>query len=213
MGNNLNVLHNGKVIGALVRKHYFTFNGDNELPTEDEIVKTLCDSRKHIESTIVAYTAWLAAQDGEKDLTEHIDDIVTSIKDLLDGFEYDVEIAARNWVLQDLQDQVDSDIEVIDDGELYRRELQDEKDAASKLKYYEDLRDKIEKINWDAVEHQTSEVDLDFEKDTLTGKKWEDELCDNLDEHNASIEEIGYCRYCRDLEKEEEDYLDRQNYN
>jgi len=28
---------------------------------------------------------------------------------------------------------------------------------------------------YDAVEHQTGEVDLDFEKDTLVGKEWEDD--------------------------------------
>lgn len=219
MGNNLNVLHKGKLIGSLARKYHFTFYGSDCLPSKDEIDEELSDSRKHIESTLVGYAAWLAAQEEDANLTEHMDDIVTSIRDLLNGFEHDVSVAARNWVLKDLVEQYDDDghicddIEVVDDFEMEKRINQDEKDAAAKIKYFEDLRDRIEKVNWDAVEHQTSEVDLDFEKDTLVGKKWEDELCDNLDEHNASIEEIGYCRYCRDIEKEEEEYLDRQNYN
>lgn len=219
MGNNLSVLHKGKLIACLARKHNFTFYGNDSLPTKEEIDEELSDSRKHIQSTLIGYAAWLSAQDEDANLTEHIDDIVTSIKDLLDNFEYDVSVAARNWVLEDLVDQYDddgqisNDIEVVDDFEMEKRIKQDEKDAAAKIKYFEDLRDKLEKMDFDAVEHQTSEVDLDFEKDTLTGEKWRDQLCDNLDEHNQSIEEIGYCSYCRQHEKEEEEYLERQNYN
>lgn len=169
MGNNLNVLYKGKLIAGLARKHYFTFYGDYDLPTEDEVEKEVNNSRKHIESTIVGYAAWLAAQDEGTNLTEYMDDIVTSIKDLLDNFEYDVSIAARNWVIRDLvqydEDGISNDIEVIDDNELYRREQQEEKFVEAKKQMYADLHKKLEKVNWDAVEDQTGEVDLDFEKD------------------------------------------------
>jgi len=48
MGNNLNVLLNDKVIAALARKHNFCFYGDSHLPDEDEIEKTLSDTRQHL---------------------------------------------------------------------------------------------------------------------------------------------------------------------
>jgi len=187
MGNNLNVLLNDKVIAALARKHNFCFYGENHLPDEDEIDKTLSDTRQHITSTLVGYATWLATQ--ENPLTENIDDIVSSVKDLIELFEYEVMVAGRNWVLQDLQDQYQFDdegfcgdrpnfIEVLDDYELYKRQ-QDKK------KHFEDLRKRIltykaitkaeEDGVYDAVEHQTGEVDLDFEKDTLVGKEWEDD--------------------------------------
>jgi len=204
MGNNLNVLHKGKLIGSLARKHNFTFYGNDCLPTKEEIDEELSDSRKHIESTLIGYAAWLSAQDEDANLTEHIDDIVTSIKDLINNFEYDVSVAARNWVLEDLTEQYDDDghicddIEVVDDFEMEKRIKQDEKDAALKIKYFEDLRDKLEKIDFDEVEHQTSGVDLDWE-------------CDNEKNHNESIEEIGYCSECRRIGEENDEYLDRQN--
>ena len=187
MGNNLNVLLNDKVIAALARKHNFCFYGENHLPDEDEIDKTLSDTRQHITSTLVGYATWLATQ--ENPLTENIDDIVSSVKDLIELFEYEVMVAGRNWVLQDLQDQYQFDdegfcgdrpnfIEVLDDYELYKRQ-QDKK------KHFKDLRKRIltykaitkaeEDGVYDAVEHQTGEVDLDFEKDTLVGKEWEDD--------------------------------------
>jgi len=153
MGNNLNVLYKGKLIGALARKHNFTFYGSDCLPTKDEIDKELSDSRKHIESTLVGYTAWLAAQDEDANLTEHIDDIVTSIKDLLDSFEYDISVAARNWVLEDLADQYDDDgcisddIEVVDDYEMEKRIKQGEKECKAKAEYFEDLHQRIDKVN------------------------------------------------------------------
>ena len=108
---------------------------------------------------------------------------------MIELFEYEVMVAGRNWVLQDLQDQYQFDdegfcgdrpnfIEVLDDYELYKRQ-QDKK------KHFEDLRKRIltykaitkaeEDGVYDAVEHQTGEVDLDFEKDTLVGKEWEDD--------------------------------------
>lgn len=228
MGNNLSVLLNGKVIAALARKHNFCFYGENHLPDEDEIDKTLSDTRQHITSTLVGYATWLATQ--ENPLTESIDDIVTSIKDLIELFEYEVMVAGRNWVLQDLQDQVDVDegfcgdrpnfIEVIDDNELYKRQQEQEK----KESYYSKLRKQLlinkaiadaEKDGvYDAIEHQTSEVDLheaidaqhpsefwdipnknepddedDFEKDTLVGPEWDED---------------GW-------QRKEDEYLDRQN--
>ena len=213
MGNNLNVLLNDKVIAALARKHNFCFYGENHLPDEDEIDKTLSDTRQHITSTLVGYATWLATQ--ENPLTENIDDIVSSVKDLIELFEYEVMVAGRNWVLQDLQDQYQFDdegfcgdrpnfIEVLDDYELHKR-------REDKKKYFENLREKIDKVNWDAVEDQTGEVDLDFEKDTLVGPEWEEQTCDNLEDHKASIEEIGYCSYCRDAQQEHDEYLERQN--
>jgi len=195
MGNNLNVLLNGKVIAALARKHNFCFYGDSTLPDEEEIYKTLSDTRQHIVSTLVGYATYLATQEVDKPITEHIDDISTSIKDLLDNFEYEAMVAGRNWVLQDLQDQYQFEdegfcgerpnfIEVIDDSELYRRQEQKKKDDLAKKTYFEKLRKQLlinkaiadaEKDGtYDAVEDQTGEVDLDFEKDTLVGHEWEE---------------------------------------
>ena len=174
MGNNLVVLYKEKVIAELARKHNFTFYGDNHLPTEDEIIDTLNNTRKHVIATVVAYSTWLASQEKGSSIAEKIDDIVRSVKEMLNLFEDEVVVAARNWVLQDLQDQITDDIEVIDEYELERR-------RTAKAKYYEDLHLKIEKVNWDAVEDQTGEVDLsydedddDFDEDTLVGPKWEE---------------------------------------
>ena len=164
----------------------------------DEIEKKLNNSRQHIISTLVGYATWLAAQ--ENPLTENIDDIVSSVKDLIELFEYDVMVAGRNWVIQDMQDQVNIDdgfcgerpnyIEVIDDSELYKRQEEDKK----KKKYFEKLRKQLlinkaiadaEKDGvYDAVEGQTGMVDLDFEKDTLVGPEWEDKNDDYLDRQN-----------------------------
>jgi len=136
MGNNLNLMYKGKVIAGLVRKHYFTFYGDQELPTEDVVDEHMADSRQHIVSTLVSYASWLAAQDQEDELlTENMDDIVSSIKDLIEIFEYDVSVAARNSLLVDIQDQYDdegnvsNDIEVVDDMEVDRRYEEKKKKA------------------------------------------------------------------------------------
>ena len=156
MGNNLNVLLNGKVIAALARKHNFCFYGENHLPDEDEIDKTLSDTRQNIVSTLVGYATWLSTQ--EEPLTESIDDIVSSVKDLLETFEDEVIVAGRNWVLQDLQDQITNDIEVIDEYELERR-------RNAKAKHFEELHKKFAKVDWDAVEDQTGNVDLSYDED------------------------------------------------
>jgi hypothetical protein len=201
MGNNLSVLLNGKVIAALARKHNFCFYGDNCLPTEDEIEKKLNNSRQHIISTLVGYATWLATQ--ENPLTENIDDIVSSVKDLIELFEYDVMVAGRNWALQDLQYQLEEDIEVVDDNELYRRQEQDKKDDLAKKSYFNKLRKQLlidkaiadaeNKGVYDAVEHQTGEVDLEPEKNTLqevidarfvVDPEWEDKNDDYLDRQN-----------------------------
>jgi len=201
MGNNLSVLLNGKVIAALARKHNFCFYGDNCLPTEDEIEKKLNNSRQHIISTLVGYATWLAAQ--KNPLTENIDDIVSSVKDLIELFEYDVMVAGRNWALQDLQYQLEEDIEVVDDNELYRRQEQDKKDDLAKKSYFNKLRKQLlidkaiadaeNKGVYDAVEHQTGEVDLEPEKNTLqevidarfvVDPEWEDKNDDYLDRQN-----------------------------
>ena len=201
MGNNLSVLLNGKVIAALARKHNFCFYGDNCLPTEDEIEKKLNNSRQHIISTLVGYATWLAAQ--KNPLTENIDDIVSSVKDLIEMFEYDVMVAGRNWALQDLQYQLEEDIEVVDDNELYRRQEQDKKDDLAKKSYFNKLRKQLlidkaiadaeNKGVYDAVEHQTGEVDLEPEKNTLqevidarfvVDPEWEDKNDDYLDRQN-----------------------------
>jgi len=211
MGNNLSVLINGKVVAALARKHNFCFYGENHLPDEDEIDKTLSDTRQHITSTLVGYATWLATQ--KNPLTENIDDIVSSVKDLIEVFEHEVMVAGRNWVLRDLQDQVDVDegfcgdrpnfIEVIDDNELYRRQEIDKKYDEDKLRYFENLRNNLEKNTlqeaidaqhplefWDE-EALKDELDLlldedDFEKDTLVGKEWEYEEDDYLDRQNRN---------------------------
>ena len=102
------------------------------------------------------------------------DDIVSSIKELLDVFEHEVEIAGRNFTIGQLTDEFnEEDIEVIDDGELEKRRKLEEGFTKAKKKMFEDLHLKLAKVNWDAVEHQTGMVDLEFEKDTLVGEKWE----------------------------------------
>ena len=184
MGNNLNVLINGKVVAALARKHNFCFYGEHCLPTEEEIEKTLSDTRQHITSTLVGYATWLATQ--EKPCTEQIDDIVSSVKDLIEVFEHEVMVAGRNWVLRDLQDQVDVDegfcgdrpnfIEVIDDEELYKRQEQDKKDSELKAKYFEDLRKNM------LIDRSIA----DFEVDTLVGEEWEDKNDEYLDRQNRN---------------------------
>lgn len=242
MGNDLYVMVNGERVANIGRKYSYTFyGGNNDLPTEEEIDKHLADTRQHIVSTITGYAMWLATQE-EKPLTEHVDDIVSSVNDLIEVFEHEVQIAGRNFTLGQMTDEFNEEnVEVIDDGELERRRQLEEKYDKAKKEMYADLHKKIEKVNWDAVEDQTGEVDLDFEKDTLVGKKWEENdlsavdivnlaqkdaktenegledwkerECEDVKSHRQSIEEIGYCSECRKLEEEEEKYLERQNYN
>ncbi len=200
MGTDLNVLYKGKNIGSIGRKNNFTFYGDSDLPDEDECHLRLDDARKHVVSTITGYASWLAAQDEGVPLTEHMDDIVSSIKDLLEYFEYEIDIASKNQLLRELTLQLDEDgnltdevIEIVDDLEVDRRELQEKKEHKAKAKYFEDLHQRIDKVNWDAVEHQTGNVDLDFEKDTLVGKEWEEreKILDDLEKGKIIDPKIG----------------------
>jgi hypothetical protein len=38
-------------------------------------------------------------------------------------------------------------------------------------------------------------------------------MCDDIKDHRASIEEIGYCSECRRIQIENDEYLDRENKN
>ena len=172
MGNNLSLMYKNKVIAGLARKHYLTFYGDYELPTEDVVAEHMADSRQHIIATLVSYASWLAAQDQEDELlTENMDDIVSSIKDLIEIFEYDVSVAAKNWLLSDIMDQYDdegnilNDLEIVDDMEIDRREEEKKKKAEC-----------MKKLRECCLEQQEEKCQIlkdDFEKDTLVGEKWE----------------------------------------
>ncbi len=176
MGTNLNILYKGKVIAGLVRKHYFTFYGDQQLPTEDVADEHIANSRQHIVSTLVSYASWLASQDQDKMLTENMDDIVSSIKDLIEIFEYDVSVAAKNSLLRDIVDQYDDegnpsdDLEVVDDMEVDRRD----EDKKKKQKYMENLRNQMIKDGTDDSDLEYEDGWDDWDEDTLVGKEWEE---------------------------------------
>ena len=195
MGNDLYVIVNGENVANIGRKHNYTFYGEQELPTEEEIEKTLADTRQHIASTITSYAMCLACKE-ETPPTEFIDDIVTSVKDLLDLFEYEILVAGRNFTIGQLTDEFgEENVEVIDDGELERRRQLEEKFVKAKKEFFADLRERIKKVNWDAVEDQTGEVDLEPV-----------ELV-RLAQEDAKNENEGL----DDWEEENNDYLDRQN--
>jgi hypothetical protein len=234
MGVDLLVTYKGKIIADIGRKHLYTFEHFGSIPRSyEEIEEELKTVRKQVLSSIMAFSGSMLNMDFDKEKhVELINEMVIEITNSLECFEEECVMAGRVMTLVELGDEFNEGVEVIDDIELEIKENQKKKDAENKETYLENLRNSFledrkkeeDEAAWnrldeylaecdkegiyDAVEHQTSEVDLDFEKDTLTGEKWEDDSCDDLDAHNESIEDIGYCRYCRDLEWEKAMHLE-----
>jgi hypothetical protein len=210
MGNDLLVTYKGKIIADLGRKHNYSCGGGGFIPkTYEELEEELKTVRKQVLSSIMAFSGSMLNMDFDKEnQVELINEMVIEITDSLDWLEEECITAGRIMTLIELGDEFNADIEIIDEYDLEIKQTEEEA-AWKRLDEY--LEECEEEGIYDAVEHQTSEVDLDFEKDTLVGPEWEEQECDDLHMHNESIEDIGYCRSCRDLQQEHDKYLERQN--
>jgi hypothetical protein len=224
MGVDLLVTYKGKIIADLGRKHLYTFEHFGSIPRSyDEIEEELKSARKQVMADVMARVGILSTLDKD-DYQEVILEIVAEITDSLEYFEEECVKAGRVMTLVELEDEFNEEVEVIDDIALEIKKDQEKKDAEDKENYLDSIRvgmlenriKELEKVDYDEVEHQTSEVDLDFVKnieDNLIGEKWETLMCDDIKDHRASIEEIGYCSECRRIQIENDEYLDRENKN
>jgi len=164
MGNDLYITHKEKIIANVGRKHNFTYPGEYELPSEERLERELAEAKGKLIGLIISYATWLSARPDDEDYAEQFEEIYEGTKDAVDLFEDECSIAHRNFLLKNIEEN--DYVEILDDGDLEKRRQWEIK----KEKRMKELREQclkyrmaaaIKETNYDAVEHQTSEVDLE----------------------------------------------------
>jgi len=131
MGNDLNLVFQGKVIASLGRKHLYTFCGGYDVLTKDQIIESLNLQRRYLIETMVAYSAYLLTKDGE-DVTDELDYLIEKVEVRIDTFEEMVMVAGRMFVLNQLIDEFnEEDLEILDDYEYEKKYLFENEDLAN----------------------------------------------------------------------------------
>ena len=161
MGVDLLVTYKGKTIADLGRKHLYTFDFAGGIPKSyEEIEEELSSVRKQTMADVATRIGILSTLDKDEYL-EMVMELVDDIKDTLEYFEEECVRAGRIMTLIELEDDFNKEIEVIDEIDL---ESKEKEEGAAWKRLDEYLAECEEEGIYDAVEHQTSEVDLEWEK-------------------------------------------------
>ena len=163
MGVDLLVTYKGKTIADLGRKHLYTFDFAGGIPKSyEEIEEELKAVREQVIADIMAFSGSMLDMDYNKEEhVELINEMVIEIKNSLEWLEEECVRAGRVMTLIELEDEFNEEVEVIDDIAL---ELKEDKEDAAWKRLDEYLAECEKAGVYDAVEHQTSEVDLEWEK-------------------------------------------------
>lgn len=119
MGNDLNLVHDGKQIANLGRKHDYMLYGSNEFPSKKEIEAELNRVKIEIFKAMVI----IIVSDKKEDAYEAVDDF----EDILERYEELSYLAGKVSVISDLVDEFnENDIEILDDYEMEKKYKGDE---------------------------------------------------------------------------------------